>query len=326
MHSALASWCKDQRYGPPARWRGGIEGGTSRAVLPHTRRLDRTLGKKLLSGVTSKDIERFVALARAPATKNRCLGALRSFFGWAVRIGLIEKAPTAGIEREHETPRTRVLSDREIHTLIRAFDETRYGRAVRLLFLTGLRRDEVLGMKWSWLDLEKDVLTIPPEADKAGRIRDEVRRAGLPPQAVTLLGEQRAFLFAEGVHSEYVFATSTGERPWDSLKPILYRLRGRRPSGQPASQDKRAKKRVAVLPDDVEIHDIRRTVADALLNLIGAPPWIVDHVVLGHARPKLLRTYMPTLPLKEAREALRKWGEELEKILSAEASVVVQGL
>ena len=33
------------------------------------------------------------------------------------------------------------------------------------------------------------------------------------------------------------------------------------------------------------------------------------------ARPKLLRTYMPTLLLKEAREALQKWGEELETIL-----------
>jgi integrase len=65
----------------------------------------------------------------------------------------------------------------------------------------------------------------------------------------------------------------------------------------------------------VNIHDIRRTVADALLNRIGAPPWIVDHVVLGHARPKLLRTYMPTLPLGEAREALQKWGEELDRVL-----------
>ncbi len=36
----------------------------------------------------------------------------------------------------------------------------------------------------------------------------------------------------------------------------------------------------------------------------------------GHARPKLLRTYMPTLPLKEPREMLQKWGEELEKILA----------
>jgi integrase len=263
VHGALATWLKDTRYGPAARWKGGIEGGASRAVLPHTRFLDRSLGNKLLSEVMSKDLERLVAVAQAPASKNRRLTACRIFFRWAVRIGLIEKDPTVGIEKEHESQRTRVLSDDEIRTLIRAFDETRYGRAVRLLFLTALRRDEVLGMKWSWLDLEKGALTIPPEAEKSGRIRDELRRVALPPQAVALLAEQRS-LFGEGVRSEYVFATSTGERPWDSLKPVLYRLRGRRPSGLPPSQDKRAKKRLAVLPDDVTIHDIRRTVADAL--------------------------------------------------------------
>jgi len=149
-----------------------------------------------------------------------------------------------------------------------------------------------------------------------GRTRDELRRAALPPQAVTLLAEQRSALFAEGIRSDFVFATTTGERPHsDSLKQVLYRLRGRRSNGLPPSTDKRAKRRVAVLPDDVRIHDIRRTVADALLNRVGASPWIVDHVVLGHTRPKLLRTYMPTLPLGEAREALQKWGEELTRIL-----------
>ena len=221
--------------------------------------------------------------------------------------------------KEHETARTRVLSDEEIRTLINGFDQTRYGRALRLLFLTALRRDEVLGLKWSWIDLERGVLTIPPSAEKSGRVREELRRTGLPPQAVALLAEQRAALFAEGIRSEYVFATSTGERPHpDSLKPILYRLRGRRSNGWPPSKDKRAKQRNAVLPDDVNIHDIRRTVADALLNRIGAPPWIVDHVVLGHARPKPLRTYMPTLPLGEARDALQKWGEEIVRILGAD--------
>jgi hypothetical protein len=71
----------------------------------------------------------------------------------------------------------------------------------------------------------------------------------------------------------------------------------------------------------VTVHDIRRTVADALLNRIGAPPWIVDHVILGHARPKLLRTYMPTLPLGEAREALQRWGDELERILRSDGGM-----
>jgi integrase len=86
--------------------------------------------------------------------------------------------------KEHETARTRVLSDDEIRTLIDAFDQ------------------EVLGLKWSWIDMEKGILTIPPEAEKAGRVRDELRRAGLPPQAVALLAEQRSSLFAEGVRSE----------------------------------------------------------------------------------------------------------------------------
>ena len=92
-------------------------------------------------------------------------------------------------------------------------------------------------------------------------------------------------------------------------------MRGRRGNGQPASTHKLAKRRVAVLPDDASIHDVRRTVADALLNRLRVAPWIVDHVVLGHARPKLLRTYMPVLPIDEAREALKRWGDELARIM-----------
>jgi hypothetical protein len=59
----------------------------------------------------------------------------------------------------------------------------------------------------------------------------------------------------------------------------------------------------------------RFTESQAVPDLSPRPPWIVDHVVLGHTRPKLLRTYMPTLPLGEAREALQRWGEELTRIL-----------
>ena len=71
----------------------------------------------------------------------------------------------------------------------------------------------------------------------------------------------------------------------------------------------------------VSLTGLRRTVADALLNRIGAAPWIVDNVILGHARPKLLRTYMPTLPLGEARDALQKWGDELAAILERAPSL-----
>jgi hypothetical protein len=97
---------------------------------------------------------------------------------------------------------------------------------------------------------------------------------------------------AEGSRSDWIFATRSGKRPHpDALKATLNVLRGRRPNGQPASEDVRSKKRLAVLPEDATIHDVRRTVGDALLNRLKVEPWIVDHVVLGHVRPKLLRTY-----------------------------------
>jgi len=176
------------------------------------------LGKKLLSEVTPKEIERVVLASEAPAARNRALCVFRCFLAWAIRNALIENTRRPGCRRNTRPPERVSFSDDEIRTLIHGFDETRYGRALRFLFLTALRRDEVLGLKWSWLDMEKGVLTIPPESEKAGRIRDELRRAGLPPQAVALLAEQRSFLFAEGVRSEYVFATSTGERPLDSFQ------------------------------------------------------------------------------------------------------------
>jgi len=317
---AIDSWLKDEKLGPAPRWKGGTEGATW--AMPHVRRLKRTLGDKRLADLTARDLERFRSEPTAAATRNKALTVARLFLRWARRKGLLEADPTAGLTKEPEAERTRTRTDAELRALVRGFDPTRYGRAVRLLALTGLRRDEVLQALWSWLDLEHGIMTIPPEAEKSGRRRGEPRRVALSPAAVQLLKDQRAELLRQGLRAaEHVFATSTGAAPHaDALKPILYRLRGRRSNGLPPSKDKRAKKRQAVLGEDVTIHDVRRTVADRLLNQLGASPWIVDHVVLGHARPKLLRTYMPTLPLGEAREALTRWAAALAEILAAKAA------
>lgn len=51
----------------------------------------------------------------------------------------------------HETARTRVLSDDESRTLVNAFDQPRYGGALRLRLLSALRRDEVGGGCCSYL-------------------------------------------------------------------------------------------------------------------------------------------------------------------------------
>ena len=65
---------------------------------------------------------------------------------------------------------------------------------------------------------------------------------------------------------------------------------------------------------DVTLHDIRRTVADRLLNSLGIAAYIVDVGVLGHAKPALLGVYAPTAPLEDTRKALELWAGELARI------------
>jgi integrase len=305
VSAAVQSWLADAKLGPAARWKGGTQGGTGRSFMPHVRRFEREHGSHKLPEITAPMVERFVSHGDAAATRNRALTALRLFWSWARRKGLAASDPTAGLKKERETERTRTLTDDELRALVLGFDATRYGRAVRLLALTALRRDEALAAEWTWLDSDAGLLTLPPESEKTGRARGEPRRVALSPAAVALLAEQRRAIFAERPGSPWIFATRTGERPHrDALKPTLAKLR-----------------RAGALPADATLHDVRRTVADRLLNVLAVPPWVVDHVVLGHVRPKLLRTYMPTLPLGEAREALTRWSELLDAILAGKPAV-----
>ncbi len=227
--------------GREAGTRGEVEGRTTGAgrrarSCPTVRAFQREMGGRRLPELGARDVERFVSAPEAAATRNRRLTAFRLFIAWAIRKGLLEADPSAGLTKERETERSRTLTDDELRALVRGFDATRYGRAVRLLVLTGLRRDEALGARWEWLDSEAGMLTIPPAAEKTGALRGEPRRVALPPQAVELLKAQREAQLAEGSRSKWIFATKTRKRPHaDALKPILYRLRGRRSNGQPAS-------------------------------------------------------------------------------------------
>ncbi len=332
---AVATWLKDPDGGPatglgtskPRAWKGGDEGGTSRSFLPHVRALGHELAGVRLLALSPEDCRRFVSGATkgaelAASTRNHRLAVVRAFVAWARKRGLLETDPAAEIRKHKERPRRRVLSDDELRAFVLGFDHTRLGPAVRLLALTACRRDEVLSARWEWCDLEAGVMRIPAEASKEGDARGEERLVALSAPAVELLKAQRKAQLAEGSRSPWIFATRSGARPHaDSLKPVLYRLKGLRSNGRPTSTDKRAKPRPALLPADVRIHDVRRTVAHALVNRLGVLPWLVDRVILAHYRSKDEATYVPDLggkPLEEAREALTRWAGEVARILAAE--------
>ena len=65
--------------------------------------------------------------------------------------------------------RTRALSADELRTVWNACDDSDYGRIVRLLILTGCRREEIGGLRWSEINLDAGTITLPAERCKNGR-------------------------------------------------------------------------------------------------------------------------------------------------------------
>jgi integrase len=76
--------------------------------------------------------------------------------------------------------RDRVLDDDELAAVWKAAGEIGppYGAIIRMLILTGARRDEIADAKTEWLDLDKGTLTIPKSSMKT--------RAGAHPHRMSI--------------------------------------------------------------------------------------------------------------------------------------------
>jgi len=280
-------------------------------------RILRRLGRLKLAEVRRAHIQAMLDDVERTHTRNRTFETARMLFAWAVARELLPASPCAGIAKLHEPKRSRVFTDEEIRQTVTAFDGTRLGRYVRLLFLTGVRRDEALTVRWSDVDRDRGVWTIPPAAEKTGETRGEVRKVALSAQALELLAAQREHNLARGLgRSACVFPGEDGGRlNRQAPKPVIYQLKGLHENGTKPTQHKLSKPRPILIPEDFRLHDIRRTVADRMLHDLGLSAYVVDVGVLGHAKPKMLGVYAPSVPLKELREAMETWSGELSRIL-----------
>lgn len=165
------------------------------------------LGTKPVAEVTRADIARLHHGLRArPYIANRVLAVLGKAFTLAERWGLRPEGssnPARGVDRYRERARERFLSTAELARLgdvLRRADTAAgalelkvspFGvAALRLLLLTGCRRDEVLGLRWRDVDFERGLLlfpdsktgakTVPLSAPAAELLADLPRLEGSP--------------------------------------------------------------------------------------------------------------------------------------------------
>ena len=116
-----------------------------------------------VDGITRRDVAEQLEEIRAnngPVAANRARVHLSTCFAWALRHGLADANPVVGTEAPApESKRDRVLSPAEMAAVWRACSEAGdFGQIVQLLMLTGARREEVAGLSWAELDLDRGLL------------------------------------------------------------------------------------------------------------------------------------------------------------------------
>ena len=170
--------------------------------------------------------------------------------------------------------------------MLKALQEDQFSDIVRLLILTGQRRDEIGGLRWSEIDFDRGLIVLPPARTKNNRQHE------LP-----LSRQSRAILERQPRRREIVFGRGEhGYGHWSDSKAAL----DRRLNGV----------------TDWRLHDLRRTAATMIAEL-GVPPHIVEAIlnhVSGH-RAGVAGIYNRAKYEGEMRQALDRWAEHVQTIL-----------
>ena len=272
------------------------------------------IGSKRIGEVSRADIHKLLdemVDRGSPINANRLLAVLRRMFNWCIERGLVERSPCDKLKAPSpEQARDRVLSDFELRVAWQAFERIGwpFGRIAQLLLLTGARRDEIAGARWSEIDLEGKTWTIAKERSKNG-VAHEIPLSDAAIQIIKSLPR------IGGKGDGFVFTTTT-------RAPV---------SGWSRAKAHVDKAILAVTQDDGApahwtFHDLRRSAASGMAG-IGIAPHVVE-AVLNHKSGTIkgvAAVYNRYTYATEKRQALDAWARRLEAIVSgAEASNVVE--
>jgi integrase len=169
-----------------------------------------------------------------------------------------------------------------------------FGPMFQLLILTGARRDEIAGLRWS--EIKDDTIILGRERTKS----DQAHSIPLAPLALDVIKALPRI-----ADSDFVFTTH-GRKPVSGFSKIKKQIDG-----------------TTKIPP-WRVHDLRRTVATGLHRL-GINLQVVE-AVLGHvggSRSGIVGVYQRHSFDAEKRTALEAWAREVERIVDGKPAKVL---
>ena len=244
------------------------------------------------------------------STVRRVHSLARKALADAVGDGLLEhnpaanaKPPKAKVAEEQARKKRRFWSADEVRVFLQELEGHRLQAALHLAATTGMRRGEVLGLRWSDLDFDDSrlmveqtlvapryVLVFSEPKTKQGR-----RSIDLDPETLAILRAQRRrqveerLSFGPGyAESELVFRSQDGTPVIPHLFTLVF---------------KKAVKDAGL--SEIRLHDLRHTHV-ALLARAGVPAKVIQERVGHHSAGFTLDNYGGTFP-SQHRDAAAKF-------------------
>jgi integrase/recombinase XerD len=224
-------------------------------------------------GVAAADVEPwaleeyFAGLDLAPSTKGSHLKRLRSAYGYAQRRGLVPADPTSDVQLERlPDSEPCIVPNHALRSMKERIAADRQWAQFHLLTYAGLRRQEIIQLDWSDVDLATSTLTV---LGKGGKLRKVPIHPALG-EALTDLRhrEGKILLPARG-------GAAIGDDTWDALLKTFAH-------------------------GEYTAHDFRRTVASSLYHN-GVEPDTIDKIMGWAPRAVRSRYYV-----KHASDALQR--------------------
>lgn len=239
-----------------------------------------------------------IAAKSGAASANRMRSSLSAFFAWCMREGLLESNPASGTNVQPEKSRERVLSGDELKLIWNATaGDDDYSAIMRLLMLSGQRREEIGGLRWS--EVLEDRIALPGVRTKNGHAH-----------SVPLTSTMRSILAARVRNGEFVFGARNGQsfHGWGSSKAAL---------------DRRISATGVELAHWTQ-HDLRRTMATWLAES-GTAPHIIEAIlnhVNGH-KSGVAGVYNRANYEPQKRAALERWGDHIETLIGGKPTATI---
>jgi integrase len=239
-----------------------------------------------------------ITATSGPAASNSVRASLSAFFTWSAKEGLLDVGghdrvlnPVAFTNRATEKgARDRVLTDDELREIWLAAGDDQYGAIIRLLMLTGTRRDEIGSLARDEVDFVAATATLPPTRTKNRR-----------PHVIPLSAPALRILRDQPPRPDGLFFGPGRTRNW---------------SGPKAELDARLAKAGNPLAPWRQ-HDFRRSISTALHEKFRIMPHVVE-AILGHVQGGIAGVYNKSVYLDDRRRALDLWAQHILELVGHE--------